>query len=143
LELLWELRGVNDTSAIYAWQWVPPQELDPAALEAARDALIARWIQCYPEPALAWLASRAGDDARAAARLYTMAQRSPQGVRRVLSETLGPVAAEALAQALELPAGLTEEAILALLDEGAQALWPIFNMMVDDRCEYLGLRMIA
>lgn len=119
LEVLLGVRGaVVDGGSMRFWQYTPADvEGDAAALEHNALELVVEWARRHPEVAHAALTARA-EHPRAAAALGVIAQRSE----------------------------LSSERILATLDAACRAeagSWPWFNMGVDGRCEYFGLRLIA
>lgn len=119
LDLLLSLRGaIVDGGSMQFWQYTPAElEADAATLDRNALDLVVEWARRHPEVAQAALAARA-DHPRAAAALAVIAQRNE----------------------------LSTERILATLDAACRAEaggWPWFNMGVDGRCEYFGLRLIA
>lgn len=119
LDLLLPLRGaVIDGGSMQFWQYTGPDTaVDPATLERNALALVLEWARRHPEVAEAALAARA-DHPRAAEARRLIAERNELSVERILATLDGAC-------------------------RGETGTWPWFNMGVDGRCEYFGLRLVA
>lgn len=144
LELLLSVDGVlANAGDMKFWQFTPADPaVDRARLE--RDALdaVLEWTRRHEAAAIPVLAAQALSNPRAKAALTRLSEQRPGDLARLLTQA----GAGALVATLGLPTSLTPAAILRVLDEACSAkhgLWPWFNMGVDGRCEYFGLRLIA
>jgi hypothetical protein len=144
-ELVWNLRGYDNSSELVAWEIKPAREVPPDELEANARTLRDTWLRAHEPIALARLAelAEAGDD-RAGAWLAKRGRAAPTTFRELLASHAGVTRADALATRLGFPAALTEQAILERLDDAANAgEWPIFYYNVDGRLEYFAMRLVA
>jgi hypothetical protein len=144
-ELVWNLRGYDDSSELVAWELQLPREVPADELVANARTLRDAWIHAHEPIALVRLAelAEAGDE-HACAWLSKRARAAPKTFRELLTSHAGADRAATLATRFGFPTALTDQAILERLDDAANAGdWPVFYYNVDGRVEYFAMRLVA
>lgn len=114
-DLVWKLRGWDDTSEMVAWEVQAAREVPITELEAALKRFRAVWMKKHADVA--------------DARIEALAKAGDEAAKAILEKR---------------SRGLSEETILELLDEKAtEGLWPLFYYKADGRLEYFAMRLVV